>query len=43
MCPWKDTLLAGGKVPDDKKVPAATGGGKLKILMHCVIFFKYVL
>lgn len=24
-CPWKDTILAGGKVPDDKK-PAATGG-----------------
>ncbi|KAJ8920236.1 hypothetical protein NQ315_011897 [Exocentrus adspersus] len=26
MCPWKDTLLAGGKVPDDKKAPAAGGG-----------------
>lgn len=29
MCPWKDTLLAGGKVPDDKKVPAASGGKNL--------------
>lgn len=26
-CPWKDTILAGGKLPDDKK-PAAPGGGK---------------
>ncbi|XP_018578295.1 eukaryotic translation initiation factor 3 subunit G-like [Anoplophora glabripennis] len=25
MCPWKDTLLAGGKVPDDKKAPAPSG------------------
>lgn len=24
-CPWKDTILAGGKLPDDKK-PAAPGG-----------------
>ncbi|KAG5892538.1 hypothetical protein JTB14_011127 [Gonioctena quinquepunctata] len=26
-CPWRDTMLAGGKVPDDKKVPASGGGG----------------
>ncbi|XP_023016911.1 eukaryotic translation initiation factor 3 subunit g1 [Leptinotarsa decemlineata] len=25
-CPWKDTMLAGGKVPDDKKAPAPGGG-----------------
>ncbi|RZB39415.1 eukaryotic translation initiation factor 3 subunit G [Asbolus verrucosus] len=24
-CPWKDTMLAGGKVPDDKKGPAIGG------------------
>ncbi|EFA10249.1 eukaryotic translation initiation factor 3 subunit G [Tribolium castaneum] len=25
-CPWKDTMLAGGKVPDDKKGPAVPSG-----------------
>lgn len=33
-CPWKDTMLAGGKVGDEKKVPGASGSGK---------FFKIIL
>lgn len=34
-CPWKDTMLVGGKIPDDKKVPGVTGGagGKLPFIM----------
>ncbi|GJQ75773.1 eIF3-S4 [Trypoxylus dichotomus] len=26
-CPWKDTVLIGGKLPDDKKGPAVSTGG----------------
>ncbi|KRT80388.1 RNA binding protein [Oryctes borbonicus] len=25
-CPWKDTVLIGGKIPDDKKTPAVSTG-----------------
>lgn len=36
-CPWKDTMLAGGKIPDDKKVPGAGGTGKIYL---CIIKIK---
>lgn len=28
-CPWKDTMLVGGKVPDDKKGPGVSGGNSM--------------
>ncbi|CAG9857581.1 unnamed protein product [Phyllotreta striolata] len=27
-CPWKDTMLVGGKMPDEKKLSAVTGAGE---------------
>lgn len=39
-CPWKDTILAGGKVPDDKK-PAATGGPAGEFI-YVVLFYAVI-
>ncbi|XP_066144280.1 eukaryotic translation initiation factor 3 subunit G-like isoform X1 [Euwallacea fornicatus] len=40
-CPWKDTILAGGKLPDDKK-PAATGAGPAAVEANKPGGSKYV-
>lgn len=34
-CPWKDTILVGGKAPDEKKLSAVTNpGGKLYLIFY---------
>lgn len=32
-CPWKDTVLAGGKLPDDKKGGPAPSSGKFQYIV----------